>query len=300
MPHADWATFQHGEFRCTVVSDGVITLGPACESFPKADPVEINKLLTDNYMPTDKVLINQNVLIVDTGEKLIMFDCGVGTDPALGGAEFNPGTGRLLENMKAASVDPADIDIVAITHAHPDHSWGLVDAAGRRVFPNAQVAVSRADYEYWTDLSRVETAPTPHQQAQFRGAHKNLTAYDDRLILLSGDDAIVPGVRALATPGHSPGHMVFDITSAGAHMVCWGDLCHHEVLLLRRPDWNFMFDWNGPQATEQRRLTYRRVHEGRLAVFGYHFPFPGLGHLRPDADGYAWIPSDLQRDRAAN
>ena len=299
MPIANWDTFEHGEFGCTVLSDGIIQLGPACENFPSVDPDEINQVLTDYYMPTDKVLINQNVLLVNTGDKLVMFDCGVGTDPALGGAEFNPGTGLLLSNMRAAGVDPAEIDIVALTHAHPDHSWGLVDGAGRRVFPNAQVAVSRAEYEYWTDLSRVETARTGQQRVQFRGAHKNLTAYSDQLMLLEGGDVVVPGVQAIATPGHSPGHLVYDIVSSGAHMVCWGDLCHHEVLLLRRPDWSIVFDWNGPQAIKQRYLTYRRVHEGRLAVFGYHFPYPGLGHLRQDGDGYSWIPADLQRDHAA-
>jgi glyoxylase-like metal-dependent hydrolase (beta-lactamase superfamily II) len=291
------ATFEHGAFYCTVISDGVIQLGPARESFPHADPAEVDGLLRHHYLPVDTVLINQNILIVDTGEHRIMFDTGVGTDPGLGRAEFGPGTGTMLANLTRAGIQPADIDIVALTHAHPDHSWGLTYADGSRAFPNATVAMGEADYTYWTDLSHVEAAPTPHQKSQFRGAHKNLTPYADRLILLRGDEQIVPGVRAIATPGHSPGHLVYEISSCGETMICWGDLCHHEVLLLQRPDWSFMFDYDGRSATQQRLRIYDLVHRNRLAVFGYHFPFPGLGHLRQEADGYAWVPTDLQRRR---
>ncbi len=294
-----WARFRHGSFECTVVSDGIIRLGPARESFPGADPEEIDALLREHYLPTDEVRLNQNILFVNTGDHLIMFDSGVGNVADLGKKEFGPQTGKAIPNMVGAGIDPGDVDIVAITHAHPDHSWGLVDDDGNRLFPNARIAVSDADYSYWTDLSHVEGAPSEQVKDQFRGAHKNLTAYSDRLILLQDGAEIAPGITAIATPGHTPGHMMYKISSEAATIICWGDVCHHEVLLLQRPDWNFMFDHNGAAATAQRLRVYDLVHSKRYAVLGYHFPFPGLGHIRKDGIGYAWIPSDLERQLPA-
>jgi glyoxylase-like metal-dependent hydrolase (beta-lactamase superfamily II) len=159
------------------------------------------------------------------------------------------------------------------------------------------VAIGRADHAYWTDLSHVADAPNEHVRDQFLGAHKNLGAYADRLLLLDDGDQVVSGIRAIATPGHSPGHMVYEITSDGETMICWGDLCHHHVLLLEHPDWSFRFDFDGPAATRQRRRIYDLVDSGRYRVFGYHFPFPGVGNVRRDPSGFTWLPADLPRRR---
>lgn len=289
-----WTRFAHGSFECTVVSDGIIRLGPARESFPNAEPAQVDALLTAHYLPTDAVHLNQNVLVVDTGDHLVMFDTGVGTDPDLGRKEFGDRTGMTIPNLRDAGIRPEDIDLIVLTHAHPDHGWGLADAEGGRLYPRARVAVGEADYRHWTDLSHVDQAPTEHVKDQFRGAHKNLLAYENDLILLTGDVEVVPGVRAMATPGHSPGHTVYAVTSGEHTMIVWGDLCHHQVLLLQRPDWNFVYDHDGARATAQRRRLYDLVHSRRWSVLGYHFPFPGLGHLRPEGDGYAWLPADLE------
>ena len=285
--------FPHGSMRCTVVSDGILTLGSARGVFPNADPDQIDELLVRHYLPTNVVHGNQNVLVVDVDGTLVMFDSGVGTDPALGVKEFGGDTGLTIPNLRAAGIEPAQIDVIALTHAHPDHAWGLADADGKRLFPNAKIAVGRADFDYWTDLSRVPDAPSEHQRAQIIGAHKNLTAYSGDLILLDGGETLVPGIRAIATPGHTPGHMVYEITSDGETMICWGDLCHHQVLLLEHPEWNFMFDYDGAAATSERIRIYDFVDSHRYAVLGYHFPFPGLGHLRRDPGGYTWLPTNL-------
>ncbi|TXN29463.1 MBL fold metallo-hydrolase [Lacisediminihabitans profunda] len=293
-----YARFRHGRFECTVVSDGVLEMGPARVNFPTASPAEIDELLTTNYLPTENVRLNENILVINTGDKLVQFDSGVGVDPALGRGFFGPKTGQALLNLRAAGIDPADIDIVAITHTHPDHVWGLVDADGVPVYPNATIVVSREDFDYWTDLSRVETAPNEHMKDHFRGAHKNLMPYAEqgRIQWAADGDEIVPGITVLATPGHSPGHVVYLIESDGETMVCWGDLCHHQVLLLQRPDWGFQFDYEQPAATAQRWRVYDIVERNRYAVLAYHFPFPGLGHLKKDGTGYAWLPSELERE----
>ena len=289
-----WTRFRHGAFNCTVVSDGILEMGAARDNFPNADVAELDGLLTQHYLSVDNVRLNQNLLIVDTGDKKILFDTGVGINADLGRATFGPGTGRAIPNMRAAGIDPDQIDIVAITHAHPDHCWGLVDDDGNKLYPNAVVAISTTDFEYWTDLSKVDTAVNEHMKDHFRGAHRNLMPYRDQMVLLDDGAELVPGITAIATPGHSPGHLVYEITSGDHTMICWGDLCHHQVLLLKRPQWSFQFDNDKPAATAQRVRIYDFVDTRRHAVFAYHFPFPGLGHLVRDGDVYTWLPAELE------
>lgn len=287
--------FRHGAFECTVVSDGVLQMGPAHINFPTADRAEVDALLIEHYLPPDSVRLNENVLIVDTGNALVQFDSGVGTDPALGRGFFGVGTGHIVPRMRAAGIDPADIDIVAITHTHPDHVWGLVDPDGVPVYPNARIALSREDFDHWTDLSRVAGAPNKHMADHYIGAHKNLMPYADagRIDWVTDGSEVVPGVAAIATPGHSPGHLVYRVTSGGESMIVWGDLCHHNVLLLRRPEWAFQFDYDKAAATAQRWRVYDLVESARDKVLAYHFPFPGLGHVRRDGAAYSWVPIEL-------
>lgn len=289
------ARFQHGSLSCTVVSDGVLEMGPAHVNFPTADPAEVDALLSEHYLDPQMVRLNENLLVVDTRDALVLFDSGVGVDPALGRGFFGPKTGRAVAALRAAGIQPADIDIVAITHTHPDHVWGLVDAAGEPVYPNATVVASREDFDYWTDLSRVDSAPNQHMKDHFIGAHKNLMPYLERgrLRFVGDGEVVTSGVTAMATPGHSPGHLVYLIEDSGETMVCWGDLCHHYVLLLQRPEWSFQFDYEKARATEQRWRIYDFVDTNRHAVFAYHFPFPGLGHLRKVGTGYSWLPTEV-------
>ncbi len=289
--------FRHGSIECTVVSDGVLEMGPARVNFPTADPREVDALLTEHHLPTENVQLNENILIANIGGQLVQFDSGVGTDPDFGRGFFGAGTGHVIPHMRAAGIDPADIDIVAITHTHPDHVWGLVDPAGTPYYPNAQIAVSREDFNYWTDLSHVETAPNQHMKDHFLGAHKNLMPYAEagRITWLSDGTQVAPGVTAVATPGHSPGHVVFRIDSDGETLIVWGDLCHHQVLLLQRPEWAFQFDYERSAATAQRWRVYEMVESARSSVLAYHFPFPGLGHLKKDGQAYAWLPRELER-----
>ncbi|WP_326565247.1 MBL fold metallo-hydrolase [Amycolatopsis rhabdoformis] len=296
---AAWTRFRHGDFECTVVSDGVLEMGPARENFPDADPAEVDALLHRHYLPTENVRLHQNLLIVDTGTQLVLIDTGVGRSPDLGRGFFGPQTGQAVNSMRAAGFEPADIDVVAITHAHPDHCWGLIDEHDQPLYPDATVVVSDADFTHWTDLSKVDTAPNQHLRDHYIGAHRNLLAYGDRVHRVGDGHEVAPGITAMATPGHSPGHLVYRIESAGETMLCWGDLCHHYVLLLQHPEWRFQFDHDGPAATAQRNRVYDLAERHRHRVFAYHFPFPGLGHLKRDGDGYAWLPTDLELDLPA-
>ncbi|HYF09535.1 MAG TPA: MBL fold metallo-hydrolase, partial [Acetobacteraceae bacterium] len=176
-----WYRFRFGEFEATVVSDGALPLGPSAPSFPAAAPAEIEQTLRAHFLPPDTVTLEQNALILNTGRHLILFDTGMGDSMGPASQMFGPTTGRLLRNMRAAGIEPQQIDYVCATHAHCDHVWALVDAAGTRNFPNAQVVISEADLRFWTDDANKRG---PEFMTVFiDGAKKNLNAYRDHMIM---------------------------------------------------------------------------------------------------------------------
>ncbi len=295
-----WTRFQHGEFQCTVVTDGPLHMGPPHGTFPGAPPEEIDDLLEGNFLPKDRMALDQNILIVDNGSQLILFDTGVGVNAELGVKTFGPQTGQTIPNLRAAGIDPADIDIVALTHAHPDHCWGLADDDGNMLYPNARIAIDKRELDYWTDLSILSTpkgeAMNAHMRDHFIGAHKNLTPYveRDRIIIVSDGFEVAPGVTAVGAAGHSPGHTHYKIESNGETMVVWGDCCHHQVLLLQHPEWGFLFDYDNKEASRTRVRVLTEVARERHTVLSYHFTFPGRGHLVEMDGRFRWLPSGLQ------
>jgi glyoxylase-like metal-dependent hydrolase (beta-lactamase superfamily II) len=235
--------------------------------------------------------LEQNALVVNTGRHLVLFDTGMGDSMGAASQMFGPTTGRLLRNMRAAGIDPAQIDYVCATHAHCDHVWALVDANGNRNFPNAQVVISEADLNYWTDDANKRG---PDFMVPFiDGAKKNLNAYRDRLVMARDGQEALPGVTAFATPGHTVGHTVYFISSEGRTLVNTGDLAHHHILLLRRPQWEFAYDTDPKQSAQsRRRMLDRLAAEKPQAVF-FHFPWPGIGHVRREGESFGWVPTPM-------
>jgi glyoxylase-like metal-dependent hydrolase (beta-lactamase superfamily II) len=297
---AGWTRFSHGEFECTVITDGPLHMGAPHPTFIGADHEEIDALLEVNFLPKDRMSLNQNIVIVNTGSQLVLFDTGAGVNAEFGIKTFGSQVGQAIANLRAAGIDPADIDVVALTHAHPDHCWGLVDDDGNLLYPNARVALDRRELEYWTDLSILSTpkgeAMNPHMRDHFLGAHKNLMPYAerDRITIVSDGFELVPGITAFSTSGHSPGHTIYKIVSAGETLVVWGDLCHHQVLLLEHPEWGFLFDFDNAAAAKTRIDVFEEVVRERHSVLSYHFPFPGRGHLIERDGRYRWLPAELQ------
>ncbi len=286
-----WYRFRFGEYEATVISDGALPLGKAEDSFVGARPGEINAMMQANFLDPANALLEQNALVLNTGRNLILFDTGMGDSMGADSQMFGPTTGRLLRNMRQAGIDPAQIDLVVLSHAHCDHCWALVDAQGNRNFPNAQVAVSEADLKYWTDEGNIRG---PAFMGPFiRGATKNLNAYRDRMVMVQDGREVVPGVIAMSAPGHTVGHTIYAINSGPNVMVYTGDLAHHQVLLLRRPLLEFAFDTDPKQSAQTRARALERFANERVQLLSYHFPWPGLGRVAKEGEGYAWMPSAM-------
>ncbi len=290
-PAPAWYRFRWGAMEATVISDGALPLGPPAAGFPAAPAAEVNSLLTAAFLPTGNITLEQNALVLNTGRQLILFDTGMGESMGADSRMFGPTTGRLVANLRAAGIDPAAIDMVILTHAHCDHCWALVDASGARNFPNAQVAISEADLRFWTDPAN-KRGPA-FMTSFIDGATKNLNAYRDRMVMVRDEQPVVAGITALSTPGHTIGHTVYAIESGGRVMINSGDLAHHQVLLLRRPMWEFSFDSDPGQSARSRTRMLQRVAQDGHAMLSYHFPWPGLGNVSREGEGFAWHPAGM-------
>lgn len=279
--------FRLGAFEVTVASDGPLALGvPRDGIFTGVSGAEFAKTLADNFLPTDAVEVEQNVLVVNTGAHLVMFDTGDG-----GSKLFGPKSGRLLANLKAAGIDPKDIDTVAITHAHPDHCWGLLAADGASNFPNAQIAISQPDFDFWTDEGK---AQGDMMKAMIEGTRRQLMANRGRMLFIKDGQEVVPGVRAMATPGHTVGHMVFVIASGGKTLVNTGDVAHHHIVSTQHPRAAFLFDTDGAQGVASRLKVFDMLAADRIPFVSYHFPWPGLGYVSKQGDAYRYFAAPMQ------
>ena len=288
-----WHRFRWGEFEATVISDGYLPLGKPQDSFVGPGAGQIPAMLTNEFLDPNAATLEQNALVLNTGRHLVLFDTGMGESMGAASKMFGPTTGRLLANMRAAGIQPEQIDYVIATHAHCDHIWALVDADGKRVFPNAQVAINEADAKFWTDDANKKG---PDFMVPFiDGAKKNLGAYRDRMVMVKDGQEVIPGVTAVFTPGHTVGHTVYMITSQGRTLVNTGDLAHHQILLLRHPMMEFAFDSDPKQSAQTRSRMLDRLAADKHQVLSYHFPWPGLGHVRREGEGYAWVqvPSNV-------
>jgi glyoxylase-like metal-dependent hydrolase (beta-lactamase superfamily II) len=241
---------------------------------------DVKKALTAAGIGPDKIDNPFTVTAIRTGGKVVLFDTGFGGN--------GPATvGKLADNMKAAGLDPATVSTVVISHFHPDHISGLwVKETNEQVFPNAEILMPEVEYKFATDPALVEKVPEANRpfikriQATFP-TWKNVKQYND------GAD-VAPGVKAIATPGHTIGHMSFLVASGGQQLFIQSDVTGIYQLFVRNPGWFSGFDADGPKAEATRRAFFDRVIAEKGMIAGYHFGFPNVGTLSKDGNGYAF------------
>jgi glyoxylase-like metal-dependent hydrolase (beta-lactamase superfamily II) len=226
-----------------------------------------------------------NGYLVNTGSKLVLIDAGAG-------ALFGPTLGKLVANLQASGYTPDQVDEIYITHMHPDHVGGLA-ADGKAVFANAVVRADQADADFWLSAANLEAAPQD-SKGFFQGAQASLKPYVDagRFKPITGDIELVPGVKAVATHGHTKGHRNYVVESKGQKLVLWGDLMHVAAVQFATPAVTIAFDTDQKAALAQRRKAFAEAAKQGYLVGASHLSFPGIGNLQADGAGYRFQPTN--------
>lgn len=226
-----------------------------------------NEIVAANFLDKNDLTVDQNALVVNTGSKLVLIDTGMGFRKIYG-----PRTGRLLANLRGAGIDPASVDVVALSHAHPDHVWGLVGADGKPNFPNAQIHIAQADLDYWTDEAELSDPALGHYIGPIRDA---LLPFRDRIVFVKDGQEVVPGMQALSTLGHTVGHTSFVISSQDSSIIYIGDLGHRPQLQMENPRAEFTRDTDPKQGVSSRLRVFDMVASRKIPNRRLSLP-PGL------------------------
>jgi glyoxylase-like metal-dependent hydrolase (beta-lactamase superfamily II) len=273
-----------GDFEITVVTDGARAI-PLPPTFVRNVKIEdVLAVAEAAYMPKGAIVAPFNPMVINTGSKLVLIDTGYGPGIA-------PTVGLLPATLAAAGFDPKTIDIVLISHMHGDHILGLKNPDGSLAFPNAEIKVSAVDWAYWMSDENMAKAPEGFQKASFGFNRKIFGNLKDKVTRYEWGKEVAPGITAVDTAGHTPGHTSFAIASGSSKLFFQGDVSIVPDLFLRNPDWQVMFDSEPEKAVATRRRTYDMASADKLLVAGYHFPFPGLGYIEKAGTGYRLVPA---------
>ena len=269
-----------GDFEITALSDGTFA-AKASEVIANMPPKELDAALSRAFL-SDSIEVSVNAFLVNTGSKLVLIDTGSGT-------YFGPTLGRLLANLEASGYRPEQVDEIYISHMHGDHIGGLI-LDGKAAFPRAVVRADQKEADYW--LVKAARAAAPKEAAEdFDHAAQALQPYlsTGRFKPFSGDAPLVPGIRPLATHGHTPGHSAYLVESKGQTLLVWGDVMHVAAVQFPDPSATDHYDADPVAGIAQRKKIFADAAEHRYWIAGAHLSFPGLGHLRPAGSGYVYV-----------
>ena len=280
--------YKVGTHEVTVATDGARTF-PLADSFVlNAKKDEVNQALEAAYMPRDTMTIHFAPIVVNTGSKLVVIDTGNGEKSF---ADTKGQTGHFLANLRAAGIDPGGVDIVVISHFHGDHVNGLLTADNKPAFPNAEIMVPASEWEFWMDDGEMSRASKGRMEDLFKNNRRVFDALGRKVTQYAWDKEVAPGITAVATIGHTPGHTSYVIASGSAKVYVQSDVTNHPALFARHPGWHAFFDQDPVKAEETRRKVYDMIVAEKLPIQGFHYPFPGLGHLEKDGSGYRVVPA---------
>ncbi len=272
-----------GDFEVTALSDGTFPM-EADKMLTNIAPKQLDAALARSFLK-EPVETSVNGFLINTGSKLVLIDTGCGI-------LFGPSVGRLLANLEASGYRPEQVDEIYITHMHGDHVGGLV-ADGKPAFPNAIVRAAQREADYWLSKANMDSAPKDRRDS-FQGAMTSLNPYVSagKFKPFGADTELVPGIRAMASPGHTPGHTVYIVASKGETLLLWGDLMHVAAAQFPNPAVTIAFDTDSAMAVERRKTVFADAAAHGYWVAGAHLSFPGIGHLRAAEAGYSYIPAN--------
>ncbi|CDX19071.1 conserved exported hypothetical protein [Mesorhizobium sp. ORS 3324] len=285
-PLVGFYKYKVGSLDVTAVYDG-IWRKPHDPAFIKDVSVDDTKAalakagLTTEFMP-----IPLTVVVLRMNGRTIMMDAGSGV------GQWQANATHLPANMKAAGIDYKAIDTIMISHFHPDHVWGLMEkGTNAPVFPNAELIVNAAEYNWWTDPSRLAKLPEGRKPAGKRIA-ENFPKWKNWKLVDDGAE-VVPGIRIMAAPGHTPGHSVYHVDAGSEQFLVSADTMYVPALLAPHPEWQGAYDQDGPMAIATRHKIIDQVIADNVRICGSHFPFPGTGSFVKDGGAYAFTPTQI-------
>jgi glyoxylase-like metal-dependent hydrolase (beta-lactamase superfamily II) len=269
-----------GDIVVSAISDGF--LDGTLEVLRNISQDEARRILTENFRPARRTAVN--AFLVYSAGRLALIETGSGN-------YLLPTAGKVLANMRAAGVDPGDIEAVLLTHMHPDHSAGLTDmSTGKRNYPNAELAMHEREVEHWFDNANMAMGTDREKKLFFQAGREQVAPYRDRWRLFE-EGEVFPGITAIPRPGHTPGHTTFMISSGNDQLLIWGDTVHVPEVQTARPEVCVDFDTDKDAAASSRRKVFDMVATDRLLVTGMHLHFPGFAHLVRNGTGYRLIPA---------
>ncbi len=273
-------SFKQGDAEVTVVSDGHLVL-PTSLLAPDAPPDQRKAILTAIGATGDTIAPATNATLIRTGSDLILFDTGAG--------DFQPTAGKLAANLAEAGIKPESITKVVFTHAHPDHCWGTAAGAGGSLtYPNAAYYTAAKEWDFWMDEGLVGKMPAM-MKPFILGAQKHWGAVKDRVTMLKPGDEIAAGIKVLDTPGHTPGHVSFEVPG-GEGLLVMGDVIVVPGVYFPHPEWAFGFDAISDVAIQTRKTMLDRAATDKPKLLGYHWPYPGVGHAERKGAAYEYVP----------
>lgn len=276
--------FSLGEAEVATIQDGTHIREPINPPFAMdKSENEIAAVAAASNLPSHGFENSYSPTLVHIGGQIVLFDTGFG--------EMGRGNhaGNLRRRLGQAGYAPEDIDVVAFTHCHPDHIAGIMEGDAP-AYPNARYAIGRREYDAWKDGSEI-----PPQREQNREMFlKLIPPLANRMTFLEDGDDVVPGLSAEAAFGHSLGHMMYRVESAGKSLLIWGDITNHYVFSLQLPDSPVGFDDDKEVAIKSRKRVLDMVATDRLLVSGHHMPFPSIGYVERNGISYRWVPASYQ------
>ena len=282
-----WYRYKVGSFEITVVTDGVNRFKLPDNIVANAKREDVNAALAAAHLQPDIFVTPYNPIVVNTGQKLVVIDTG------LGEAGFNASkgaNGQFLTNLAAAGIDAKAIDTVIISHYHPDHVNGLLGADDKPAFPNAEILVPAAEHKFWMDDGEMSRATPGRMQGLFKDNRRVMSGEIlKRTATYEWDKEIAPGITSVSTPGHTVGHTSYVIASGSARLFVFSDVTNRPELFVRNPGWHAFFDQIPDMAETTRRKVLDMLIADKMLVQTFHAPFPALGHMEKDGQSYRFV-----------